>query len=149
MKWGDFVLAGVVVLLCAVLWGKLVIGFFDKAQYAEIVIKGDVVLRYDLETQAKTFEAAGIDTVLEAFSEEKPAGEGTLLHITSQDIHFDIHFQGGEVRFTRSDCPDQVCVHTGNISRTGEIAACVPANALIRILGGSEDDDGGTDINLK
>lgn len=150
MKWGDFVLAGVVVLLCVVLWGRLVIGFFDKAQYAEVVVKGEVVLRYDLATQKKTFESTDIDSVLDAFTEDKTSGKVTLLHMTSQNIHFDLDLQDGKIRFSKSDCPDQVCVHTGNIYRTGQIAACVPANALIRITGKtSGEDDDGTDINLK
>lgn len=151
MKWGDFVLIGVVILLCAALWGILVAGLFDEAQYAEIVVKGEVVLRYDLTTQKKIFESAGINTALEAFSEEKPVGKGMLLHITSQDIHFDIDFQDGKARFSKSDCPDQICVHTGNIFHTGQIAACVPANVLIRIVGGFADtgDNNEADIILK
>ncbi|MHB1483979.1 MAG: NusG domain II-containing protein [Saccharofermentanales bacterium] len=150
MKWGDFVLAGVVVALCVILWGRLVIGFFDKAQYAEVVVKGEVVLRYDLATQKKTFEKTDINSVLDTFSEEKTPGNVTLLHMTSQGIHFDLDLQDGKIRFSKSDCPDQVCVHTGNIYRTGQISACVPANTLIRITGGSAgEDDGSTDINLK
>jgi|GEM_PF-377735 len=32
----------------------------------------------------------------------------------------------GEAWISEANCPDKVCVHTGRISRTGEIIACLP-----------------------
>lgn len=37
----------------------------------------------------------------------------------------------GSIRFLYSDCPDTLCVHTGEISRTGEVAACVPNGTVV------------------
>ncbi|MCX7841792.1 MAG: NusG domain II-containing protein [Clostridia bacterium] len=51
----------------------------------------------------------------------------------------------GRIRFEKSDCPDQVCVRTGWLSRPGQTAACVPGGIIIKIQG--EDSD--TDIILK
>ncbi|MBN1892303.1 MAG: NusG domain II-containing protein [Clostridiales bacterium] len=34
---------------------------------------------------------------------------------------------------SRSDCPKQVCVHTGKISKVGETVVCIPFRAVLRI----------------
>lgn len=39
--------------------------------------------------------------------------------------------ENGTIRFFKSDCPDAVCVHTGALSRAGEIAACVPNKTVV------------------
>lgn len=39
--------------------------------------------------------------------------------------------ENGTIRFSQSDCPDAVCVHTGVLSRAGEIAACVPNQTVV------------------
>ncbi|MDR2656811.1 MAG: NusG domain II-containing protein [Oscillospiraceae bacterium] len=45
-----------------------------------------------------------------------------------------IRSDGGGILFESSDCPDQVCVHTGRISRPGAFAACLPNKVLIQIV---------------
>jgi len=152
MKWGDFVLIAVVLVICGLLWGKLILGFSQKGQVAEIVVKGKVVLRYDLETQKKIFELPDINNALESFAEEKKAGsevvsdessksDETWLHVASIGIHFDILLSTGMVRFQKSDCPDQICVHTGFISKPGQVSACIPAQVLVRITGDTSNND--------
>lgn len=44
----------------------------------------------------------------------------------------------GEARVLSSPCPNQVCVHMGAISRSGELIACVPNRLLVRISGRPE-----------
>ena len=44
----------------------------------------------------------------------------------------------GQIAFVKSDCPDQICVHTGFIGRAGQMAACLP-NGLILFLSSAED----------
>lgn len=39
--------------------------------------------------------------------------------------------ENGLIRFSASDCPDALCVHTGAISRNGEVAACVPNKTVV------------------
>ena len=39
--------------------------------------------------------------------------------------------ENGTIRFSQSDCPDAVCVHTGVLSHAGEIAACVPNQTVV------------------
>ena len=33
-----------------------------------------------------------------------------------------------------SDCPDQICVHTGKISKIGQAAVCIPFRVVLRII---------------
>lgn len=74
----------------------------------------------------------------------------------SGDVHGVVIAEGGTIRFEASACPDQICVQTGSISREGQIAACLPAGVLIRIVGdasagsaaGHAPDTEGADVIL-
>ncbi len=55
-----------------------------------------------------------------------------------------IEIAGGRVRVLDSNCPDQVCVHSGWLSKNGQTAACVPAGVSVRVVGGSQEVDGVT-----
>jgi hypothetical protein len=52
----------------------------------------------------------------------------------------------GKIHFEKSSCPDQTCVHTGWVSKAGQIAACLPARVIIRLEGTSDITD--EDIRL-
>ena len=70
--------------------------------------------------------------------------------IKTVPLHIDRTFSAGpnpnvvfeirnnEISFSKSDCPDQVCVNTGFISRHWEFAACLP-NLLLLTIQISED----------
>lgn len=45
-----------------------------------------------------------------------------------------IQVRNGQVRFTSSPCPNQLCVHTGWLSRGGEVAICLPNRVSLQIL---------------
>lgn len=55
-----------------------------------------------------------------------------------------IEIDGGSVRVQSSSCLDQVCVHSGWLSKNGQTAACVPAGVSVRVVGGSQEVDGVT-----
>lgn len=46
-------------------------------------------------------------------------------------IRFEVKDQ--RIAFAASDCPDQICVHAGYLSQTGQSAACLPNKTSIRI----------------
>ena len=54
----------------------------------------------------------------------------------------------GQIAFIISDCPDQICVHTGFISRAGQMAACLP-NGLIMLITNTESPDDELDIFVR
>jgi hypothetical protein len=50
-----------------------------------------------------------------------------------------IKIEDGAIAFFESDCPDQVCVHSGFLRRPGQWAACLPNRVLVTILGDGDD----------
>lgn len=44
-----------------------------------------------------------------------------------------IEVKAGKVSMTEADCPDELCVKTGKISRTGETIVCLPHRVVIEI----------------
>jgi len=49
------------------------------------------------------------------------------------NVVFEI-FTNHQIAIVASDCPDQVCVHTGRLARSGDYAACLPNGFVIRIV---------------
>jgi hypothetical protein len=45
----------------------------------------------------------------------------------------------GKAAFIHSDCPDQICVHSGFLGAVGQTAACLPNRAAIKIRGDVSD----------
>ncbi len=45
------------------------------------------------------------------------------------------------VYFASSDCPDQVCVHTGKLTRAGQTAVCLPNRVVVRLIGARDTVD--------
>lgn len=52
-----------------------------------------------------------------------------------------IRIEDGAVRVSEANCSNQVCVNTGNVSRTGEIIACLPHRLILSISSGDEEVD--------
>ena len=50
--------------------------------------------------------------------------------------------ENGTVRVDWADCPDQVCVRSGRISRDGETLVCLPHRLVVEVVDGE-----GTDID--
>lgn len=55
-------------------------------------------------------------------------------------------YADGRIAFLSSDCPDQVCVHAGKLSRVGESAACLPNGFVLKIVPAKERKE--TDLDL-
>lgn len=51
-----------------------------------------------------------------------------------------IYIDKDKIRFTDANCPDQLCVQTGFLSNTSDIAVCLPHGLFIEIEGGTEGD---------
>lgn len=59
--------------------------------------------------------------------------------ITSQGHTLKIRISDGKVSVTESDCPDKVCMASGEISSSSQVIACVPAGVTIKIEGESDE----------
>ncbi|MES0874024.1 NusG domain II-containing protein [Sinimarinibacterium thermocellulolyticum] len=53
-----------------------------------------------------------------------------------------LKIEDGRVRFLRSPCRNQVCVHSGWLQRGGDAAACLPNRVSISLVGGDVPLDG-------
>ena len=42
--------------------------------------------------------------------------------------------ENGKVRMTGADCPDQICVHTAEISKAGGSIICLPNRIVLEII---------------
>lgn len=51
------------------------------------------------------------------------------------EISVTVLLEPGQVSIIHSDCPDQICVHTGALTRPGQSAVCLPARVAVRIVG--------------
>ena len=40
---------------------------------------------------------------------------------------------------THADCPDQICVKTGSISRSGQSIVCAPNRVVVTVTGEDKD----------
>ena len=116
----DLWLIAGLLLISGLLW--LVLSSRDQGAKAEIYLDSRLIRTVDLSS----------DRLLRL--EEVPEIELEVSH--------------GRIRFLSSDCPDQICVHTGYISRPGEYAVCLPHRLMIRIPEDSEAPDAVTGRRL-
>lgn len=52
----------------------------------------------------------------------------------------EIEVRDGAAAFIRSDCHDKICVRSGYLRESGQMAACLPNRVAIRITRGSGGD---------
>lgn len=52
-----------------------------------------------------------------------------------------LEIRAGQVRFVDSPCVGRQCIHTGWLSRSGQVAACLPNGVVIEVAGGEREFD--------
>ena len=104
MKKRDFFVIGVVLLL-AVSLGAVAFLDVKPAERLCIFVEGELYGEYSL---------------LE--NQEIRIGNTNVCEIVN-----------GKVRMTQADCPDQICVHTAEISRDGMTIVCLPNRVVLEI----------------
>ena len=68
-------------------------------------------------------------------------GPETLSLAGENGVEVTITFIPQGAAVTASTCPDQVCVQTGQLTRAGESAICLPARVTLRLEGGGDSVD--------
>ncbi len=118
----KFKLGDVLIIIAIVATALLIlVHYFEKDAVAKtaVITQNNVVLkriRLDRLTETYTLDYSGqYPGILEA--------------------------ENGRIRFSFAECPDQVCVHTGWITRPGQIAVCLPAGIIVKIEGENTDMD--------
>lgn len=102
----DFFLIAAVLLIALAFWLPSLFGNGDVT--AEVTVDGETVLKLDLQT---------IDA-----PREFPLDNGVVLLAEKQSI-----------RVLSADCPDELCVQAGALSRAGEVAVCVPNQTVVAL----------------
>lgn len=64
--------------------------------------------------------------------------QSVILPLDSKYGHNKLVIENDSVRMLEADCPDQVCVHTGPISKPGQTIVCLPNRVVIEITGSGE-----------
>ena len=97
----------------------LIINFAVKkdGSYAVIKVDGNEIKTLDLNSGETTIEVNGY--------------QGGVNKVVIND---------GKVSMTEADCPDELCVKTGKISRVGETIVCLPHRVVVEIKGSQDDD---------
>lgn len=108
-KWGDVIILAL--LLTAI---GLTVWFAVRPKGAQAEVYVDGVLRYSLSLER--------DTELDILD-----GSMTL------------RVENGAVCVVRSDCSEQLCVHSAPISSEGGIIVCLPNRVVIKITGREVD----------
>lgn len=103
-----------------------------------------LIVLYQHETQEKTAVIIQDGVVLKSIRLDTLDKKVTIEY--SGKYPGAIEAEKGRIRFKEASCPDKVCVNTGWISRTGQIAVCLPDKTIIKIEGPDNGDD--TDILL-
>lgn len=126
---GDVFLILAILVFC----GILITGVWlrsralaNRAPYVKITVDGTVLLNRPLSD----------------FSEK------TEYQITTEQGHVVVMLTAEEVYVCESDCPDQICVHAGKLSKPGDGAICLPNKVVVQIVAGpsgSEHTEGKVD----
>ena len=115
LKWGDFVIIGVVLALAAAIAAVLALGVSGDQLYAEVWQDNELIERVELtESTDRTIDLDGHNVIV---------------------------LSGRTARMQSADCRDQVCVRTGTLTRAGQVAVCLPNRVVLRITGETSEID--------
>ena len=115
LKWGDFVIIGVVLALAAAIAAVLALGVSGDQLYAEVWQDNELIERVELtESTDRTIDLDG---------------------------HKVIGRSGRTAAMQSADCRDQVCVRTGTLTHAGQVAVCLPNRVVLRITGETSEID--------
>jgi hypothetical protein len=116
IKKSDIYLVVGLLAVAFIFW--LILGFFVKKQGQTVVVKVDGAVVYELSMQENT------TVTVEGYQ----GGENVIV------------IENGAVSMTDADCPDKLCVHSGEKTKTGETIVCLPHRVVVEITGDLDDD---------
>ena len=109
MKWGDFVIIGAVLALAGAMLAFFALRASGDTLYAEVWQDDRLVERVELtDTTDRTIDLDGHNVIV---------------------------LSGKTAVMQSADCPDQVCVRTGRLTRAGQVAVCLPHRVVLKLVG--------------
>ncbi|MDD2579137.1 MAG: NusG domain II-containing protein [Clostridia bacterium] len=127
LRWGDWLLYLLIAGLAVGLMTGLIGPVRQRAVRAVLSDSGRTIAQFDLSAETESGSKA----------------------IDAHGHHYVLEWEEGRIRFAEADCPDQICVRTGWISRSGDMAACVPGQLVLRIEGEAQESDDGLDVIIR
>lgn len=70
-----------------------------------------------------------------------PLDQDKKIDITRDGHHNIVIIQDGAVHMDYSNCKNQICVHTGEISDKSETIVCLPNYVIVEIIGNGEEGE--------
>lgn len=67
--------------------------------------------------------------------------EDTTVEVRGRRGDSRLEVRDGRVRFVDSPCVGRLCVHAGWLSRSGQVAACLPNGVVVEVTGGDREFD--------
>lgn len=126
LRWGDYLLYALILALSGALFLGSPLLRGQEASAAIVTMDGDIVKEIP-------------------FAELQQGGEFDL---EAYGYHYHFEYENGKIRFADADCPDLVCVRTGWISHSGELAACVPGHLILRLQDGDGQSKETDDVDV-
>lgn len=114
MKKNDWILIIFVAAVAGIFLAVLLLRPEEAVRQVEISVDGELYGRYDLN-------------------------EDQEISINKTNK---VQISEGTAKMTWAECPDQICVHHKEISRTGESIICLPNKIVVSIIGGDATDGG-------
>ena len=116
-KRADVIIIGAIVVISLAVWGTNLLLSKNEKKHAEIYYQSHLAMTVDLSKgEDRTFSIS--------------QNENVVFHL----------YPDGSICFEHSDCPDKICIRTGRISQPGQIAACLPNEIILKIVGESQSD---------
>ncbi len=119
MRKADIVLIAVLVVAALMFFFLNRYFLAEKGVYAEIYHDSVLVYRIKLST----------------------AKEGSLSIPGQPKVVFH-QYADGSIAFTKSDCPDKICIRSGRLKYVGQFAACLPNKIVLKIVSEEKEHEG-------
>jgi len=105
-----------------------------------LLVAAGTALQLYRVTQSSMTAGSHQEAVLTVSGEE--VWRVNLADITTQETHkvtvdagsLTVLAKAGKVCISASDCPDQICVHTGWLTSTGQTAVCLPFKVVLKVV---------------
>lgn len=114
-KWRDALIIAAALLLAAAVFLLTLPKNSEGRLFAEITQNGKLLASLPLDTDAE--------------------------YIVNGDYQNTVTISDGSVFFSTSTCPNEDCVHTGKLTKAGQLAVCLPNGVTVRIVGENADVD--------
>jgi len=61
--------------------------------------------------------------------------------VTGENEDVVIVAEDGKICFEKSDCPDKVCIKSGELHKNGDFASCLPEKVVVKVSGAKEKNE--------